>query len=208
MKWKWICWIGPPTGRLGSSKEIQEWNSWMNWAVKSGIWRNALISSVVYERSSVAGLNLNANRGYSVEAQTLRHAPMYDGPEINVNGLYVGPSSRRNLNYELEKHYNIRGERQLNLSPIMHWKKLHSWTRRGEPIICNTSVLKPAGLKQVISTLLIDKKAMMIVSAVPRHGILHGKWTQIVMITKQLVTAGCDVVQYEKVESLLLAKVF
>ena len=31
---------------------------------------------------------------------------------------------------------------------------------------------------------------------------------QIVMITKQLVTAGCDVVQYEEVKSLLLTKVF
>ena len=39
----------------------------------------------------------------------------------------------------------------------------------------NTSVLKPAGLKQVTSTLLIDQKAMMIVSAAPRIGILQGK---------------------------------
>jgi hypothetical protein len=68
-------------------------------------------------------------------------------------------------------------------------EKLHSWTRRGEPIMLNTSVLKPAGLKQVTSTLLINKKAMMIVSAAPRNRMLHGKWTQIVIITKQLVTA-------------------
>ena len=114
MKWKWTCWIGPPTGRLGSSKEIQEWNSWMNWAVKSGIWRNALISSVVYERSSVAGLSLNANRGYSLEAKTFLHAPMYDGPEVNVNGLYVGPSSRRNLNWPRR----TSGRRSMSLKSV------------------------------------------------------------------------------------------
>ena len=71
-----------------------------------------------------------------------------------------------------------------------------------------TSVLRPAGLKLVISTLLIDQKAMMIVSAAPRTGILPGKWTQIITMTKQLVSVGCDVVQYEEVKSLLLTKVF
>ena len=89
-KWKWTCWMGlcgSSAGRFGSRRDSQEWNSWMNCAVKSGIWRNALISSVVYERSSVAGLSLNTNRGYSVEAKTFLHAPVDEVFAIIVNGL-------------------------------------------------------------------------------------------------------------------------
>ena len=71
-----------------------------------------------------------------------------------------------------------------------------------------TILLRPAGLKQVISILLIDQKAKRIVSTAPLTGILPGKWTQTIIMTKQLISVGCDVVQYEKVKSLLLTKVF
>ena len=43
-------------------------------------------------------LGLNTHRGHSMEAKTLCRAPVVEASAVNVNVLYVGPSSRRNLN--------------------------------------------------------------------------------------------------------------